>query len=346
MTVSTFSGSSPTLLLRSIVGCGLPGVAAPPIDSGDDLVTLLPWAAEHRLVGLLYEAALLAGQRVDEIDRAHLAILRQVLAVEAEAGRAIEVLRNAGTEPVVFKGVAAAHLDFENPGNRSFYDVDVLLARVDFGVALDALEAAGWRRLESRLGRRWEQRFARATTFISDDGVELDVHAMVAAGYFGVQLDEGALREQTVGFDLGGVTMTAFDVDARLLTSCFAVVLSRGGSLRLVRDVAQQVLVSCADWERAGTLSGEGNVVVARAFEAVNPWIELPEEAMAWAGRVAASASRRQLRGLAFADRAQQSGWRDDAIGELMGLGPVDRLAYAVAVGRSRLRRSLSSRSG
>lgn len=321
---------------QSVVSHGL-SMADPTGVVVADLVQLLPWAAEHRLVGLLHEATISLGTTVpDEINDVHLALLRHVLGVEVDTCRAVNALGGVGIDAVVFKGVAAAHLDYPDPGLRNFYDVDLLVPRSQLAEAAACLESAGWSRSASKLGPQWEARFARAVQLISPAGIELDLHAALGPGYFGVRLEHDAMMCATERFELGGVDLCAFSAEGRLLTSAYALVLSRGGNLRLLRDVAQQVLVSKASHERAAVLAGEGDVVIAAALRMVDKIIELPSDVRAWAGSVASS--RAQRRGLALARRAQRDGWRSDALGELLALGVADRARYVAGVARSRVR--------
>ena len=110
--------------------------------------------------------------------------------------------------------------------------------------------------------------------------------------------------------------------------------LSRGGNLRLLRDVAQQIHVSQASSERAAVLAGEGDVIIAAALQIVDRVIGISPEARRWARSI--PLSRAQRRGLALARRAHDHGWRFDAIGEMLGLGTADRTRYALGVARAR----------
>ncbi len=325
----------------AVVNHGLPGWKG---DSGsaatEQLAELASWAAEHRLTGLLYECMVAADLDVPPIvAELHLGTLRQAVSVEVEACRAIGVLRRSGLEPIVFKGVAAAHLDYADPAQRTFYDVDIIVARAEFASAMGALDAGGWSHVESPLGATWERRFARAAQFISPSGIEVDLHASLAAGFFGVRLDHDRLWAATETFDLGGVAITAMHRDARLLSSCCALVLSRGGNLRLVRDVAQQIMVSGASWEGAAEIGGDSNVVIAAALDLVGDWIELPADAATWARTITARPMQRV--GLRLARRAETAGWRSDAVGEVLGLANRERVAY---VGGWLVNRSRSTR--
>jgi hypothetical protein len=77
-------------------------------------------------------------------------------------------------------------LDSPDPPLRTVGDVDLLVRRRQFGAALDVLAAAGHRRVELAPARWWERRYGRAATLKGAAGMEIDVHASIAVGYFGV----------------------------------------------------------------------------------------------------------------------------------------------------------------
>ncbi len=242
----------------AVLGVGLaptPAASSAPAVSVDaaEFELLLQWVFRERLFGLLVVAldrrALVVGtterDHLDAVERsaaAHRVALRSTLAAEATAVTAVRVLRRRGVEACVFKGLATAHLDYENPATRTFYDADLHVERRDFERSIDALERAGFHAAQTPMSRRWQRRFARACEMKSSDGVELDLHAAVATGYFGVRLDHGRLRGDRDRLVLGGETVSVFSGPARALISCYGVVLSRGLGLRLQRDLAQQLI--------------------------------------------------------------------------------------------------------
>ncbi len=103
------------------------------------------------------------------------------------------------------------------------------------------------------------------------DVLESHRHAPLATGYFGEILDHDALRDDarteagTSTVHLAGVDHRCFGPAGRLLISSYAIVLSRGPGIRLVRDLAQQLLVTGADWQHAARLAGDGESVLAAA---------------------------------------------------------------------------------
>jgi hypothetical protein len=264
--------------------------------------------------------------------------MRSSLAAEATGLAAIEALRAAGVEPFAFKGIAAAHLDYDDPSQRHFFDADLLVPRPDLARAIDALSAAGFRRNGPSIGRRWEHRFARAVELRFRDGVELDLHASLATGYFGWTLDHDRLRLDREEFDLGGIECSAFGPTGRFLISCYAVVLSRGPGLRLQRDMAQQLFVTGVDWKATAAVAGEGEAVVAEALRRLNSRTGTTHPAFSWAAHFPASPTASSA--LRLAERAATEGWSADARSTMLALGPVDRVRFIGPALAHRLRRN------
>ena len=321
---------------RAVLFAGLPSEVIArdrAINSPVELGPLLQWASTERLVGLLSSAVVhgelvidgdddASGQLAEALHRA----LRSSLAAEATAVVAVTELRRRGIEAVLFKGSANAHLDYPSPAQRNFFDVDLLVRREDFGPAIETMLDSGFERTSTPLGRRWERRFARAAELRSNDGVEVDLHAALATGYFGVILDHEALRSDVTDLPLGGVDCHAFGSTTRFLVSCYGVVLSRGPALRLHRDMAQQLFVTAADWRAAAALAGEGESVVAEALRRLSALTGAMHPAFEWAVEVADSPTASSA--LRLAERATTAGWSADARSAMLALGPVDRMRF------------------
>ncbi len=337
---------------QTVLGCGLPispdgrieQASIPPIGPAE-LDDLVRWASNERITGLLVLAldagAIVveppAGSELDNaVQTAHVAALRSSLAAEATGVVAVAALRHAGIDPYLFKGMASAHLDYADPAERTFFDADIVVPRAQIAPAIDALTAAGFQREGTPLGARWERRFARAVELRQHDGVELDLHGCVATGYFGWTLDHARLRSDRAVVDLGGHEMFAFGPTGRLLISCYAVELSRGPGLRLLRDVAQQLFVTNADWRTAAQWAGDGEIVIARALLRLRDALEIEHESFGWAELVEPTPTAR--RALEYAASAHTRGWSADARSTMLGLGPGDRIRYLAGIAGSRIR--------
>ena len=322
----------------------------PPLVTVAELEGLVAWAREERLIGLLW-AALQAKELViaPDVDRersdrlssmvqeAVLSGLRSALAAEATGVAALEVLRSGGIEACMFKGIATAHLDYDDPAERVFYDADLLVARRDLGSAVAVLGDAGFRRVSIAMRPSWERRFARAVELRYERGVELDLHAAIATGYFGQVLDHDLMRTDLAAVHLGGGEYSAFGPTGRLVVSCYAIVLSRGPRLRLYADLARQLLVSGADWQLAARWAADGDSVIAEALRRLGVLLDIDHDAIDWAGTVVPSTTAR--RALDYAVRAERDGWSADARSALLALAPIDRARFMTGIAEHRLRR-------
>ena len=323
--------------------------AEPVVITTDQLIELIGWATRERLSGLLWRAWQIGEVSIDPdgaslpfdltavLDEAMMAGMRRSLAAEATGLTAITALRSAGIDTVLFKGLSNAHLDYDDPSERTFFDADVLVARRDLSVAIRVLSDAGFRRGSPAVRARWEHRFARAVELRHIDGAELDLHAALATGYFGVVLDHDRLRSHCVWIELGGVKCRAFGVDARLLISCYAMVLSRGPALRLYGDLVRQLLVTGADWRRASEWAGPGECVIAEALRRVGAALDIEHDAIEWARTVVPSPTA--LRALEYALDAERVGWSADARSASLAFGTVDRLRFLTGIAENRVRR-------
>ncbi len=340
-------------VLASGLTLDLPVARRPVAVSAHQCAELGQWAAVERLDGLLWNAVAtgeIAVRPADDVEAGmekwrkdirdcHLAGLRSSLAAESTGAIAVSTLQRKGITPLLFKGLANAHLDYPDPSWRTFFDADLLVPRSDFARSIEVLMAAGFTRAMPPLRTRWERRFGRAAELRSPQGVELDLHASLSTGYFGGILDHDQLRADTVNVEIGGVRCAAFGASARLLISGYAMVLSRGAGLRLYRDFAQQLLVTGADWAEAVQLAGEGDAVLAEAFTASCSSTRHRARGRRLGGARQASPTAR--RALEYAERAVDEGWSADARSAMLGMNATDRVRFLAGVAlpsRSNLR--------
>ncbi len=333
---------------RAVLFTGLPGAVVArdaatisPVELGP----LLQWASNERLAGLLSWAVGCGELVIDggddegaQVAEALHRALRSSLAAEATAVVAVTELRRRGVEAVVFKGTANAHLDYPSPTQRNFFDADLIVRRQDFAPAIETMLDSGFERTNVPLGRRWERRFARAAELRSPNGVEVDLHAALATGYFGVILDHESLQSDVADFRLGDVECRAFGPTTRFLISCYGVVLSRGPALRLHRDLAQLLFVTAADWKAAAALAGEGEAVVAEALRRLSALTGASHPSFEWASRVVDRPNASKA--LRLAAEAETVGWSADARSAMLALGPADQLRFIGPIVARRLWRN------
>ena len=326
-------------VLRVAVSHGLPGAGLVDAADGTELrVTgeVLELAVRHRVQGLL-------GKAVDDQlvigDEAQVAGVRAALSV-ALAGSAtslatavltLEVLGSAGVDARVLKGVALSRLDYADHDERVFADADLLIRRGDHAVALRALDAAGFRRVQPAVRGWWERRFGKAVELLAPSGGELDLHLAITGGYFGARIDHDELwSTSSEPFDLYGVPAHGLDREGRLLQACCHTVLGGGSGLRAVRDVAQLVLISGADWQVVVERAQRDGIdlVIAGAVHAA--WTELGLDhrhpLLQWAAAFVPDTVQVEAFGgyRALADE----GWAPEGYTMLAALTPIDRVRF------------------
>lgn len=328
-------------LERLVLSCGLPdgpwagdgatrlAVAAPqgPL-TGAVVDDVLAWAINERLDGPAWSVLtpLLADDdelRCVLLDE-HLAGLRATVAAEATAVWAVEVLERTGVGGWLLKGLASAHLDYHDPSLRTSYDADVLVSRADLGAAVEALIEAGCSRVAPPIRPAWERRYARAVVLVSPDGVEIDLHAAVVDGYFGVTLDHDRLCRDSVEVVLGGRPCRMLSSPGRLVATSYALVLGRGPRARLIRDLAHLVATCEVDVDAAREMAGNGSIVLDEALWRVGDALGITV------------VDRRPIPPGTPGDQLRRAitatGWSHDARGAFVALRGLDRAVYAFGI--------------
>lgn len=333
---ATATGDADLLLRQAVLTHQLP-VAQVPSDGlnaafadPDAMHRTTRWAIGERLDGLWVGVVASSGSVDDSVLAVHRACQVVSLGCEATAVQVTETLRAAGVEMLLAKGIAAANLDYADPAQRSTADVDALVCREQLIDAVQALEAAGYRRGRPALRSGWERRFARTVVLLSPYGVEVDLHAALATGYFGRRLPMHTVWDQRDRIELGGVECWAASPVVRLLWACYAAGLNRGTSQRYLRDAAQLLLIGEVDWMAAVSLaeSGDGTAVMAAAAQAAVRCGMLPTQHPFALWSAQAKPSRRAARALRLADIGTTQGWLADARSTMLALGLIDKVRF------------------
>ena len=92
---------------------------------------------------------------------------------------------------------------------------------------------------------------------MSPDGVEIDLHAAVADGAFGITLNHDELRQGSEEIEVAGRRCRVLSPAGRLVATSAALVLTRGPNLRLARDIAQMTAGGGTDVEASATPRGQ-----------------------------------------------------------------------------------------
>lgn len=270
--------------LRYVAAFGLPGstleMSESPLD--DHAFTRLHGAAcEQRLTGLLWAAAdsgsfpTTQSQR-DRILESHRRRLSGVLVLERLLVDTVARLAAAGIPTRVLKGAAMAHLDYPEPGQRMYGDIDLLVPGGAFDDAVQALVSAGCRRQFPEPRPGFDGRFGKGSCLRTPSGSEIDLHRTFSMGPFGERLALDQLWHDSEPFIVAGRRLDALSAEGRLLHATYHAVLGdQRPRLVPLRDIAQLALGGAVDWHRLWDLmaASSGEPVVARAV--TMSWAEL-----------------------------------------------------------------------
>lgn len=328
--------------VRRIASFGLVDASIDPSIHPDDegWPALLGAIVHHRLSGLAVAAAeqgalsLATNQWAELLDR-HREAMLCALALERNLVALASALEDASIGFVVLKGPAVAHDGYPDPSWRPFGDIDVLVAADRFGSACEVLAGLGYVRsfVDPRPG--FAARFGKGAAHVGPDGLEVDLHRLLADGPFGYWVEHDVILGATEPFELAGRRFTRLDDSAIVLHACMHAVLGgRSPTLLQMRDVAQLSRREGVRWDRLAAWGRRWHLqaVLIRALDLAEQRLvdhALPREAVEL---------RRSLRPSAHEERAlracAQGGFRGErALASLRALpGIRDKAAYAGAL--------------
>jgi membrane-associated phospholipid phosphatase len=329
--------------LLAVAGHRLPGArpAFPdrPLD-GPAWTELVAGAERNRLTGLLL-AAITDGalpttpEQRRQVTTIHRANQIRVLALEQQMITIVGRLAAEGIDSRTLKGSAVAHLDYPEPGLRSFIDMDLLVRADDVDRTVATLTAAGFTRTLAEPRPGFDRRFDKGLTMITPTGFELDLHRTFVLGPWGMRVDPAGLWDEGEGYAVGGHRLDALSRPNRFMHACYHAALGdwplRLGSLR---DIAEIVARLGPDTDRVRRLAESWGVeaVVAAAVADTDRLLgtEVDPELSRWAADH--RPSERELRWLALHTHADKT-FAAQAIATLRELpGWRDKLAYTRAL--------------
>jgi hypothetical protein len=330
-------------LLRAVVSASLPGasLALPgdPVDR-EVWVRLLDAAGAQRLLGHV-AAAVATGvlpvgdEQLGELRTAHLASLATVVLIERSMLDATRALEDRGVDHRVVKGAALAHTLYDDPSERGYGDVDLLVPGAHMEAALTALRSLGYRRAYPELRAGFDARFTKAVTLVGPSGYELDVHRTLLMGPLGMLVDVDGLLAAEARFALAGQPVRTLDPAGHALYAAYAVAFGdRSPKLSSQRDLAQLLLSGTVDEGRLLRLAerSRAQAVLARGIRSA--WDGLALEAAhplrAWADAYTPSAAELRLQRSYLGARRSYAAKARDALGVLPSTR--ERIAFLRAV--------------
>lgn len=246
MTVATVTDLE--TLARAAAATGLVGATfCPPTATIDDDTwgALLGRCRVDRSTGLLLEAIDGGSWPATDAQRAdvlalHTNALAESLVLERTLLDVARLLTESGIPLRVLKGAAVAHLDYPEPGERTFGDVDLLVPAADVE---RVGELIGGQRLEPPARPGFDRQFGKSATYRIPSGHELDVHRTLALGPYGLSVHLPDLWDGGQALTLGGQELTALSDEARLMHTSYACVLSDfPARAHPKRDLAEMIL--------------------------------------------------------------------------------------------------------
>jgi hypothetical protein len=289
MTRTTASGCWPTAvqeqLLRAALFDGASAVAAwdawqrssghPRIDEGS--VRLLPLVYRN-LARLEVSGPLMA-----DLKGIHRRSWYRNQVLFREVGRVLTMLKGAGIETLLLKGVPLALTCYPDEGSRPMADADVLVRPADLKAAVDVVGRVGWRPVPEPLA--WPAEPRNAWTFFDAGDRQLDLHWRVFR--VGAAPDDD-LWDASQAIDVAGVAARALSPSDLLLhILAHGVVWNPVPSIRWVADAALVVRARGAaiDWDRLGAEAERRRLVptVERGLRYLVEQMEVPVPASALA---------------------------------------------------------------
>jgi hypothetical protein len=334
--------AAPDRIVEAVAGYGLPGAAPLPASTLDPATwrAVLDLATADRATPLLAAAVVDGGLPVTDRQRAqaiaaHEQAMRLCVLLEEALLDTTTRLDEASIEWRVLKGPAVAHLDYPDPAQRAFGDVDLLVTGADYERALATLSESGARRRYREVRPGFDRRWGKGACLVALDGTELDIHRTFVAGPLGLTIDLDDLFADQETVTIGGRTLPVLDRTSRFLHACFHASLGdRTARLVALRDVAQLILTTDLDRDEALARAGRwrADAVVARAVRLT--WHRLglaPTDWSRWAGE------QRPDRFQARALRAYTAPSRSYATQMAAGLAAVPGVTEKVAYVRALL---------
>ena len=163
-----------------------------------------------------------------EAERMHAAAMATALMLDRQLLETATLLGSRSIPFRVVKGPAAAHLDYPDPSQRAYGDIDLLVPSQHVDRAVTTLTEAGGRRSYREPLPGFDRRFGKGMSFRMPSNLEVDVHRTLALGPFGLALDPDGLWDREDSFELGGRRMLAMDRSRRFLHACYHAMLGRG----------------------------------------------------------------------------------------------------------------------
>lgn len=239
-----------------------------------ELLTVL---CEHRCCGVALHAAdtgvldLNRAQYLELLEH-HETQLALDLSIERLVLVAFDALSTANIDARLLKGASTSRRFYDDPSLRSFGDADILVPRHEFRRAISIFEDLGYSRA-TQPPRQWFNSYVKGACLATKQGLELDLHQMLAPGPYGFVIGTNVIFERAADHvDIGPVSVPCLPAAMSFVHACVHVTLGDPyPRLTSLRDVIA-TLRSGVHAEEVAELVEAWNVatVVARALSLVD----------------------------------------------------------------------------
>lgn len=265
-------------------GLGAPA-PLPPAPTGAAWHAWLALVRDHRLSGLALRAEAdgvlpLAPAQRAELGAVHRDAMLGVLEIERALLHAVAALRRAGIDHRVLKGAFAAHTLYDDPAERIYGDVDLLVPSGDLEAAVALLVGLGFRRRSPELRPGFDRRYGKAVTLEDAGGLQIDLHRTLLMGPHGLLLDSEDLFAAHREVLVGGTPVRGLDPVRQALHAAFTVALGDVPPRPVAaRDLATLLLRPDLDRGALQAMAGRARATAVLARGTALAWDRLSPDA-------------------------------------------------------------------
>lgn len=266
--------------ILAIAATGLPvapsAITTPLSDS--TWIEVINRVAAQRLDGLLVSAIETGGISTTESQRRsafalHRRTAVRSLSLERLLLEVVDALAVHGISSRVLKGPAIAHSVYPDPSLRSFCDVDVLVPATSFDEAVVTMQRLGAQRRYDEPRPGFDRRFSKGASFLTPEGLAIDLHRTFVVGPFGLTVDIDKLFSSYRLFSMAGRNLATLPLEETFVHVCLHTALGDWPP-RLVpmRDVAQLAFSGQLDEARVHQIARSWRATAPMAWSLVHVW--------------------------------------------------------------------------
>lgn len=256
-----------------VAASGLRPVRIPAPATDDEWRALLAVVEADRLGGLLArviragEIELTPEQLADAV-ALHDGAMRWCLRLEQRMLAVGSELDRHGIPFRILKGLAVAHLDYDDPSDRVFRDIDLLVPSSDLERSIGLLAELGFVPTQMEPRRGFQREFGKGRSTSAPDGVEVDVHRTLAMGPYAHLIGDVDLWGELERFEVGGRALPGLDHAWRFVHACLHFAVTGNDRLWIARDIAQMHRCEGLDDRRVRAIA-EGHRLTAAVTQAI-----------------------------------------------------------------------------